>query len=263
MLSFLAEIAAWNLFVFMALMALVQVVIYLVGFRQGRQMSQSGKAVGEGVKIVSAGILGLTAFVLALTLSFSMGRLSERRTGAIEEANAIGTAWLQARATATAQGDAIAAKFETYIALRRESLTLGHLSPRIPEIDAEVAGLQSAIWADLTALLQVRSDAVTSSLMNAINHSFDMTLAEHVAVATPLPSQLILLLLVLVFLGMGMIGVQLGFAGNRHAVLSVLLICVWTYVVVLILDFGNPRIGAFRTSTSAYDMTIAGFSPSP
>lgn len=263
MLNYLAEIAAWNLFVFTALLAFVQVVLYLAGFRQGRHMAQSGKVVGEGVKIVSAGILGLTAFVLALTLSFSMGRLSERRIGAIEEANAIGTAWLQAQATNTVQGQSIAAKFETYAALRRESLMLGHASPRIAEIDVEVTALQSAIWSDLAALLQDRSDAVTASLMNAINHSFDMTTAERIAVSTPLPPQLILLLLLLVFLGMGMIGIQLGFVGSRHTLLSVLLVCVWTYVVVLILDFGNPRIGAFRTPTAAFDMTISGFSPPP
>jgi hypothetical protein len=49
-------------------------------------------------------MLGLLAFVLALTLSFANSRFSERIQGTLNEANAIGTAWLRPRRSAT-QGD--------------------------------------------------------------------------------------------------------------------------------------------------------------
>ena len=72
----------------------------------------------EGVGVLVAGLLGLLAFVLALTLSFASDRFSERRTGALAEVNAIGTAWLRAKAIGQPRGDEIARLLEQYTALR-------------------------------------------------------------------------------------------------------------------------------------------------
>lgn len=48
--------------------------------------------------ILVGGFLALLAFVLELTLSFASERFSDRRNATLNEANAIGTAWLRARA---------------------------------------------------------------------------------------------------------------------------------------------------------------------
>ncbi len=62
----------------------------------------------EGVGVLVGGLLGLLAFVLALTLSFASERFNERRSGTLAEANAIGTAWLRAKAIGQPRGDEIA-----------------------------------------------------------------------------------------------------------------------------------------------------------
>jgi len=49
----------------------------------------------EGVGVLVGSLLGLLAFVLALTLSFASERFNERRLGTLAETNAIGTAWLK------------------------------------------------------------------------------------------------------------------------------------------------------------------------
>lgn len=263
MLNSLTELALWNLWAFMGVLAAVQILVFAVGYQFARRRVAAGQTPSEGLKIVGGGILALTAFVLALTLSFASNRLQERRNDGLEEANAIGTAWLQASATGEAHGAAIAREFETYITLRRTSLTLDVKDPRIAEIADEVSALQTKIWAEVSALVSARPDPLTVSVMNSVNHAFDMTTAQIMAVGTPMPPQLTVLLLMLVLAGVFVVGFQLGFVGRPHAVLSVLLILVWTDIVVLILDFGNSRVGQFRTTTVAYDMTIAGMGLPP
>ena len=68
------------------------------------------------------GLLGLLAFVLALTLSFGSARFEERRQGTLAEANAIGTAWLRAEATGHPRGSEIARLLEDYGRLRKDYL---------------------------------------------------------------------------------------------------------------------------------------------
>lgn len=260
----LIELALWNIWAFTAALFLLGMLFHATGFVMGRRHVARAKAPAEGIKLVSGAILALTAFVLALTLSFATNRMQERRDGGLEEANAIGTAWLQAHALGAAQGDSIARQFETYIDLRRQSLLEDADSTRIGDLATQAGQLQTAIWADVSELVRARPDPAVVSLMNAVNHAFDMTTAQRLAVANQMPMQLTWLLMALVLAGIFVVGFQLGMIGRPHPVMSVVLIALWTYVVVLILDFGNSRVGAFRTTTAAYDMTIAGFgTPSP
>lgn len=253
----LIELALWNLWAFTGLLFALAVALYVIGYASGRRRMARGNDPTEGAKLVSGTILALTAFVLALTLSFASSRMQERRDEGKEEANGIGTAWLQAKAIGGPEGEAIAASFETYILLRRDSLLLDLMNPRIDEMGGEVDRLQTGIWGQVTALVRARPDAATVSLMNAVNHAFDMTTSERLAVSNQMPVELTFLLMGLVLAGVFVVGLQLGFIGRPHLVLSVILIGLWVYVVVLILDFGNSRVGHFRTTVAGYDLTIS------
>ena len=63
--------------------------------------------------MVTGSILGLLAFVLAFNLSIATTRHNERRLASLEEANAIGTSWLQAKVIDTAHAAAIARFWKT------------------------------------------------------------------------------------------------------------------------------------------------------
>ena len=105
---------------------LVQLLAHEVGYRLG--FSQKNRAAGgrsEGAAIVVGGILGLLAFVLALTLSFSSSRFNERRQGTLAEANPIGTAWLRAEAIGQPRGDEIARLLEQYTKVRLDFVRAG------------------------------------------------------------------------------------------------------------------------------------------
>ena len=262
-MNFLADLAAYSLLAFAALVLGAQIIAREVGYLLGQHRAGQKEKPDEGIGVVTGSILGLLAFVLAFNLSIATTRHSERRLASLEEANAIGTSWLQARAIESPHAAAIARILEDYTAERIVFVQAGRSSPVIAESVARTTAMQTEIWGHVTALVRDAPGPVATSLMNAVNHTFDMTTAMRFAMAYAMPPQLIWLLLALSSVGMGVLGYEFGLTGRHHRVLSLLASVLWTAVVVEIFDIGSPRLGSFRTETYAYDWTIAGFGDIP
>lgn len=259
----LGRIAAWNLFAFGFLLFAVQLAAHEIGHWAGRRQVARGEAPGEGVGVLVGGVLALLAFVLALTLTFSSDRFQDRRQGTLAEANAIGTAWLRAKAIGQPDGEAIARLLEDYTKLRIAFVRADHDPPLLDDISQRTGALQTAIWDRVSALVRRQPTPVAASLMAAVNDVFDMTTAERFAFELRLAPQIFWLLIGLALLGMGTLGYQLALRGPRVLGLVVLLTATWTVVIVDILDLGSARIGHIRTSVAAYEWTLQGFQPPP
>jgi MFS family permease len=70
-MTILADLAAWSLGAFTLLLFIMQFVAQEFGQWIGRRQRTRGEGKVEGVGIVVGGMLGLLAFVLALTLNFA------------------------------------------------------------------------------------------------------------------------------------------------------------------------------------------------
>jgi hypothetical protein len=143
-----------------------------------------------------------------------------------------------------------------YGALRRDTLLLDEGDPQISIIAGKVGQLQARLSDLVAGIVQMRSDDMTASLAVALTELFSSTNQQRLAVANQMPAQINVLMLLLVLAGMGVIGHQVGMTGQSHPVLTLVLIGIWTYIVVLILDFGDSRAGTFRTSTEGYEMVL-------
>jgi hypothetical protein len=242
---------------------LIQVACAAVGIRLGYRLAADAKPRAEATGLVAGGILGLTAFILALTLSFGTGRMAERRAGALEEANAIGTAWLQASALPDPRAAGIAALLEEYAEARLAFAQAEYDSPVLAETSAATDRLQGQIWAEMTALLAVRTDPHSVSLMNAINHVFDMTASERLSLSSGMPAQLVEILLGMVCISAAVVGFQMGLKKQAAPVLVGILFAVWSAVIITVLDFGASRLGNFRTVTEPYVWTLESFGQPP
>lgn len=226
-----------------------------LGTRQAAQRSRDG----EGVGVIVGGMLGLLAFVLALTLSFASARFQERREGTLTETNAIGTAWLRAGAIDHPRAAAIARLLEAYAPVRRDYVAAPQDEAALAAIRARSDALQGEIWGHVAALVRERPDPVAAALMAAVNDVIDASAAERLAFTSGMPPSLFWLLVGMTIASMGALGYQLGLRGLRLRALSLALIAMWTVVMTAILDLGSPRLGDTRTSTAPYDWTIAGF----
>lgn len=255
----IVEIASYSVLAFAAVLFATQAIARDVGYWFGHRAAKRGDAPPEGVGVVVGGMLGLLAFVLALTLSFSTARFQERRDGTLAEANAIGTAWLRAQAVGHPRGAEIARLLEDYVQVRRDFVRAHALSTEIGALNDRTGALQSEIWGHLAAIVRERPDPVATSLMAALNETFDQATAERFAFSMPFPPQLFWLLIGMSTVSMAALGFQLGLRQRALRMLSWVLIGMWTATMTIILDFGAARVGDIRTGTQAYEWTLEGF----
>jgi hypothetical protein len=258
-MTILAEILAFSLFAFWLVFFAIQWAAQAIGAWLGRRHTARGTAPAEGVGVVVGGMLGLLAFVLALTLSFATTRFEERRQGTLMEANALGTAWLRAKAIGHPRGEELAKLFEDYTRLRADFIKAPASRDAVRAINDKTSELQNRIWEHVTVIVRERPDAISSSLMAATNEVFDRSTAERFAFSQTMPPQMVWLLMGIAVLSIGALGYQLGMRGLSLPILSVLLIAMWTSVIVVILDLSAPRIGSLRSSAAAYYWTLDGF----
>jgi hypothetical protein len=254
-------LAIWSLTAFGATLLVVEIVCKEIGIFIARRLTRKGRPPPGGVGVVVGSMLGLFAFVLALTLSFANARFNERLDGTIQEANAIGTAWLRAKAIGDPRGDEIARQMEDYAKLRRDFIRAPADQHAIDAISSQTSVLQSAIWTDVGALVQARPDPIAESLMSAVNQSFDMSAVVRFAFDKRLPAELFWLLIGMTALCMGALGFQLGLRDRPLRVLGAILAAMWAAVIVEIIDLAATRVGSFRTSAAAYEWTIDSFQP--
>jgi hypothetical protein len=258
-MEWVAQVAAWSFTALGLIVFGAQVLAREVCYWLGRRHARHGDVPAEGVGIVVGAMLGLLAFVLALTLSFANTRFTERREGTLAEANAIGTAWLRAEAVGHPRGAAVARLLEDYTRERAAFVRAGLEPAAIDAATAHTAVLQTAIWGHVVALVRERPDPVAASLMAAVNEAFDASAAERFAFEARLPAQVFWLLMGMALLGMGCLGYQLGLRGRPLRALATLLTAMWTVVIMDILDLGAARLGSVRTGTAVYEWTIQGF----
>lgn len=256
-MSYVVALASWSMLGLGIVFFVAQVVAREVGHFCARRFAREQEP--DGVGILVGGMLGLMAFVLGLTLSFANSRFAERRAGALEEANAIGTAWLRAQSLDHPRAAAIGNMLEEYARLRMEFVSAPRDTVLLDSITARTSAMQTEIWGHYTALSRERIDPLISGLMTSLNETFDAGTAERFSFSSPLPEVLFWLLTLMALMGMGGLGYQLGLRGRAHRALATLLTSLWTVVIVGILDLAAPRIGMMRPGIQVYEWTIQGF----
>lgn len=258
-MNLFTALAAWSELAFGFVLFAALMVANEVGYLLGRQNAAQGSVPIEGVGVVVGGVLGLLAFVLALTLSFSSARFNDRRDGTLAEANAIGTAWLRAESMGDPCGTEIARLLEQYTHLRIAFANAPEDRAMIDDLNRQTSALQTKIWGHVSAIELERRDPIVAALMGALSDIFDMTMAQRFAFEFRLPPQIFWLLIGMALLGMGGLGYQLGLRSNPLRGPVMLLTLVWTVLIVDILDLGASRVGFVRPGTEAYEWTLQGF----
>ncbi len=233
-----------------ALFVSMAVVIEL-GHRLGRRRApRTDPAAREHINGIQAAILGVLALLLGFTFSLSLQRFDSRSAAVVEEANAIGTAWLRSALLAPALQAEAVPLFVRYVELRvREgSLTLAEEGER-HKILADSMQVQSALWATarkaLAAEPQAEAPALYAEAVNQMIDGFgrrDATLKRHVP-------EVVLMLLYATFLLAGIIvGYACGVGGHRPSLASYAMVALIVVLVYLIVDLDRPRRGVIRVS---------------
>jgi len=224
------------------------IVCLEIGYRIGRRgLVKNHASTHEGIGVIEAAVFALLGLLLAFSFAGGTARLDTKRQLIVQEANAIGTAYLRLDQLPPDEQPPIRRLFRDYLDARlRVYEKLPNLEAAEQEL-ARVAELQHDIWS--RAVAACRSDPTQNAarlLLPAINEMIDVTTARKIALYTQLP-RLIFILLTVVALTSGLLaGYAMAKRMSRSWLHMVLYAAVIAVTVYAVLDLEYPRFGLIR-----------------
>jgi NADH:ubiquinone oxidoreductase subunit 5 (subunit L)/multisubunit Na+/H+ antiporter MnhA subunit len=229
-----------------------------IGFFVGRWRSRRAPPDDHDQAMVgtlSAGMLSLLAFILGLSVSYAQGRFEARRDLVVTEANAVGTAWLRARALASPEGDAVAAGIRKYAATRL-AFTIAERDGPVEALNEQTAEEEAVIWAHVREAARLQPSPITATMINAVNEMIDSAQSQRFAFLGDPPGAMFDMMIAGSLLAIGALGYEMGLRGRRQLVLTCLLLLMWTGAIVITFDLSRPRIGEARPDPRPLEWTI-------
>jgi hypothetical protein len=206
-----------------------------------------------GVGVVDGAIFALLGLLVAFTFSGAADRFDQRRTLIVEEANAIGTAYLRLDLLPTAARDDLREMFRRYLDAR---LAVYRALPDIAKSKAELQRantLQQEIWTKAVAA-SASIQPATMLLLPALNDMFDITTTRTMAAMTHPPVVIFGLLFALAGLSALLAGRAMAADRKRHWMHAVTFSAALAGAVYVIIDIEYPRFGLIRVD--AFDVVL-------
>lgn len=232
-------------------MLLGMVMCLDLGWRIGKWRLAKEPGTESGVGAMEGAIFALFGLLLAFTFSGAAGRFDERRDLIMQEANAIGTAYLRVDLLPEPAQPALRALFREYLEARLATYRRGADDATVAAEYQRSLSLQSEIWRLSTAAAQQSGmPAVMSLVMPALNDMFDITTTRLAATRKHPPATIFGMLFGLGLMASLVAGYSL--AGSRHRPWfhSWAFATVIAATVYVIMDIEYPRRGLIRVDAA-------------
>jgi hypothetical protein len=221
-------------------------VAHEVGFRIGRGSSRVSEGERSEMSTLEGGMLGLLGLLLAFTFAMASQRFDARKQLVLEEANAIGTAYL--RATAVPGGQPVAELLRRYVDVRLKGGGSVPNSDDFRQAVVESERLHHEIWSRAAALAQANPDPLRALLLVAVNEVIDLHEKRLTALRNHVPTIILVLRLLVTVLVMVSIGHAAGVSGGRSLSTALTFAVLVTMVIMVIIDLDRPERGLIRVS---------------
>lgn len=200
--------------------------------------------------LVLSASLGLLALLLGFTFSLAIDRFETRRRLVLEEANAIGTAYLRAQLLEEphrARMTGLLVRYtDTRIALAKAPP--GQVRDLLRTNDAIVTQIWAAVKASFPT---IRQYDFSSTYLDSINSMIDIGSARVVARVAKVPPAVLAVLLVYTLTTAGVLGYVLQGPRSRHV--AGFLVALLSLVLALIIDVNRPTAGLVREGQGAME----------
>ena len=219
-----------------------------IGYRIGRRSTEKQPELAhDGIGVIEAAVFALLGLLLGFSFAGGTSRLEVKRQLVVQEANAIGTAYLRLDEVPLNEQAEMRRLFRDYLDAR---LRVYERLPDLKAAEQELAHaekIQQEIWS--RAVSASHNDPTQNTarlLLPALNEMIDVTTARTIAMHTQLP-----LLIFTLLTGVALVsGLFAGYAMAKrrsrswlHIVLYAVVIAVTIYSV---LDLEYPRFGLIR-----------------
>jgi hypothetical protein len=221
------------------------------GFRYGlSRRPASTELTRTQLQATLSSILGLLALLLAFTFSLSVQRFDRRSDAVVDEANAIGTAYLRAQMLPAAVREEVKSGLRSYLALRVEAATLG--SPRRSEWDAllrEAVNAQGRLWESARRAAELEPNPVTTGLfIQSLNEMIDSFGRRIDSVSRHVPEMVLWLLYGTLLVAGSLVGFTSGLGGGRPSLANVAMLALVVGLIFVVVDLDRPRRGLIKVS---------------
>ncbi len=215
-----------------------------LGYRAGRRMVREVSEDSSQVGTIQGAILGLLALLLGFSFAAAAARFIERQDVIVQEANAIGTAYL--RADLMDEPD----RSEYRKLLRDYAVSRTQLFDAV-EADEGVAArtvsesLHPQLWR--TAVAGVRKlPRVDPTILPPLNEVIDLHTTRTTLMRRHLPVPVVVVLCVIAFVAIAAVGYGNGLRGRRHFIMTNTLAILIATVLWISIDLDFPRSGILQ-----------------
>ena len=231
-----------------------------VRHRQDRDPRRAGKDEdGQEGYVVSA-VLGLLALLMGFTFALAVDRFEARRALVLEEANAIGTAYLRTQLLPQPHRERISVLLVDYTENR---VALGQSSAAAdPQLLANNDRIITDLWAATAASFQsVKGLDFSSAYIESMNTLIDLDTSRKAARTVRVPTEVFVVLLVYLVVTAGVLGYV--FAGPRGRAAAVFMLGLLLMSMLLIVDIDRPTRGGIRESQLQMQWTLQTLKTTP
>jgi hypothetical protein len=218
-----------------------------IGRRFGlRRLAQDSEGARTGLSVVEGAVFGLMGLLLAFTFSGAASRFDARRQLVVEEANAIGTAYLRLDLLPESARSALRESFRRYVEARLE------VYRKLPDVVAakqelsHATALQGHIWSQAVAACQEAPQPAIMLLLPSLNAMIDITTTRTMAAQIHQPTAIFALLSVLVLSSAFLAGYTMAGHHPRSWTHMLAFAAIMAVTVYVIIDLEYPRLGLIR-----------------
>ena len=229
-----------------------------LGYRWGRAgLRRDGEEVRKGLGPLESAVFALLGLILAFNLGGALNRFERRRDLIVDEANAMGTAWLRLDLLPPEAQPAVRDLFRRYVDSRIATYAA---LPDLEAAGAEVvrsSDLQAQIWkhsveatrpAEASRLAEVVPARVI--LMPALNEMFDLATTRNRAAYVHTPPMLTAYLLSIALLTGALAGHAVSWGKRRPLSYCLVFALILSATVYVIIDIDYPRFGLIRVDSA-------------
>jgi hypothetical protein len=216
----------------------------------GRRLAQRRAAsdpdgAWQGVGVIDGAVFGLLGLIVAFTFSGASSRFDARRNLIVQEANAIGTAWLRLDLLPANAQQGVRENLRKYLDAR---IRVYEKFPDVAAVRQELEAanrLQAVIWTDAVAAA-AGSQPATMLLLPALNETFDIATTRTLSASMHPPSIVYAMLCLLALSSAMLAGYGMAKTRYRNWLHIVGYAAVTAGAYFVIVDIEHPRLGVIQ-----------------
>ncbi|PTX57146.1 hypothetical protein C8N43_1812 [Litoreibacter ponti] len=220
-----------------------------IGKRGARHHNEESKSQASAVQ---GSLLGLLALLLGFTFSLALNRFDDRSRAVVEEANAIGTAWLRTDLLSEPRAQEAKTLMSRYGIIRVEA---GRVPASQEERRLELIGAAEELFAKLWAVASAEAaetpGPVAMGFAASLNDMIDSLGARDAAINRHVPEPVLFLMFATFVLLGGVLGYNSGLTQVKAGFPIYAMLLLIVALVFMIIDLDRPRRGLIEVNQTA------------